>query len=122
MRIPYILERFHLTHVYHYTHMDWSDIEEIDRRLTNLNCKLILLTIDDSELEDRIISSRDSAWRDYLSRYGETDDEILEYYAEQQKLLRSLCDRSEMDTLVVNTTEAGIEDTLHQAITFWGAL
>jgi len=102
--------------------MAWSDVEEIDRRLAKLNCKLCLLTMDDSILEDRIISGRNSAWRGYLSRYGKTNEEILEYYAVQQKLLRSLCDKSELDTLIVDTTEASVDDTLDQALNFWGAI
>ncbi len=119
MRIPYLLERFHFTHVHHYNHMSWSDVEDIDRRLAELNCKLCLLTVDDSILADRIISGRNAEWRNYLSRYGETDDEILEYFAEQQKLLRALCDESELDTLIVDTTKASVEDTLDQVIKFW---
>jgi len=122
MRIPYVLERFHFTHVYHYNHMSWSHVEKVDRRLAKLNCKLCLFTVDDSALRDRIITGRNADWRRYLSRYGNTDDEIIAYYAKQQKLLRSLCDKSELDTLVIDTTNMIIEDTLGQVIDFWGAI
>ncbi len=77
MRIPYVFERFHFTHVYHYTHMSWPDVQEIDTRLAGLNCKLCLFSMDDSMLKRRIFTNRSPGWREYLARYGETDDEIV---------------------------------------------
>jgi len=122
MRVPYIFERFHFTHIYHYSHMNWEDVQNIDSRLANLNCKLCLFTIDHSLLEHRIITGRTSGWLDYLKRYGKTNEEILEYYDKQQKLLRSLCEKSKLDTLIVNTTDMSVEKTLNQVLDFWGAL
>lgn len=122
MRIPFILERFHFTHVYHYEHMSWQDVQEIDFRLAKLNCKLCLLTVDDSMLKHRIITSRDADWRDYLSRYGGKDDEIIEYYSIQQRMLLDLCGLSALETLVVDTTESTVEETLDQVLSFWGAI
>ena len=119
MRIPYVFERFHFTHVYHYSHVSWPDVQDIDSRLANLNCKLCLLTIDDSQLEHRIITGRDSGWREYLKQYGETTDEILKYYATQQKLLRNLCEKSKLDTLIVDTTDSNVKKTLDQILDFW---
>lgn len=63
MRVPYVLERFHFTHVCHYPPMTWEHVQPIDRRLSELNCKLCLLTIPDGLFRERIISSRDSKWR-----------------------------------------------------------
>lgn len=122
MRIPYVIERFHFTHVYHYDHMTWQDIKDIDSRLAKLNCRLCLLTMDDSVLEHRIIASRDLEWREYLKRYGKTDGEILEYYSMQQKMLRALCEKSQLDIFVVDTTNTSVRETLDQVLDFWGAV
>lgn len=122
MRVPYVLERFHFTHVYHYPHMTWEHVQPIDRRLAELNCKLCLLTVPEGLLRERIITSRDSGWREYLSRYGETDEEILRYYATQQQLLRGLCEKSELDTLVLDTANMSTQDTVNQVLDFWGAV
>jgi thymidylate kinase len=122
MRIPFLLERFHFTHVYHYPHMCWEDVQGIDSRLANLNCKVCLLTIDESIFEHRIITSRDSAWREYLRRYGETNDEILKYYSRQQKLLLSLCEKSKLRTLIVDTTDSNIDKVVDQVLDFWGTV
>jgi thymidylate kinase len=122
MRIPFILERFHFTHVHHYDHISWEDVQGIDSRLAKLNCKLCLLTVDDSMLRHRIITSRNTEWRDYLSRYGETDNLIIAYYSKQQSTLHALCDQSALETLVVDTTESSVEETLDQVLDFWGAI
>lgn len=122
MRIPYILERFHFTHVYHYSHMAWEDVAEIDRRLGELNCKLCVLTIDDAVLEERIISSRNASWRRYISRFGKTDAEIIAYYSEQQNLLRALFEKSVLEKMMIDTTKASVRETLRKVIDFWGAI
>jgi thymidylate kinase len=119
MRFPYILERFHFTHVSHYQHISWEDVTNIDSRLAPLNCKLCLLTMDNSQFRDRIINSRNSEWRDYLKKYGNTNDKILDYYTKQQDLLLNLCEKSELDTFVVNTTEITVERTVEQVLDFW---
>ena len=122
MRVPYILERFHFTHVYHYNHMSWADVRGIDLRLAKLSCKTCLFVVDDSIFEDRIITGRDSGWLNYLSRYGKTNDEIVQHYIEQQKQLLNLCEKSEMETLIINTTKLSVDETLSRALDFWGAL
>jgi len=122
MRIPYVLERFHLTHVFHYDHMSWESVEDVDSRLANLNCKLCLVTMDDSMMEHRIITSRDAGWREYLKRYGDTTEEIVECYCNQQEMLRALCEKSRLDTLVVDTTDVSVQNTLDQVLDFWGAV
>ena len=121
MRVPYVLERFHFTHVYHYPHITWEHVEPIDRRLAKLNCKLCLLVIPEELLRKRIISSRDLAWRDYLKRYGDTDQAILKHYATQQNMLRGLLARSALNTLIVDTGATTIDQSLARVLDFWGA-
>jgi len=57
-----------------------------------------------------------------VSRYGETDEDILRYYATQQQRLRGLCERSELDTLALDTTDTNIEDAVNKVLDFWGAV
>jgi thymidylate kinase len=120
MRLAYIFERFHLTHVSHYEHISWEDVQEIDNRLSRLHCKAILLTADRAVLEQRTISGRDSDWRKYIERFGESDTEILDHYVSQQSLLQTLCDKSKLDTLAVDTSEIDIETALNCIIKHWG--
>ena len=120
MRLLYLFERFHFTHVYHYAHMSWSDVQGIEARLARLNCKVCLLTIDEFVLADRIIHSRDAAWREYLSRYGETEEEIVRHYVLQQETLLDFCSQSKLETLALDTSNVDTQDTVAQVIDFWG--
>ena len=121
MRVPYLLERFHFTHVCHYVHMSWPDVEEIDCRLATLNCKVCLLTMDKAMIEQRVIHERDAAWRNYLRRYGETDEEIVDYYAGQQEMMCDLCAKSALDTLIVDTTGTDISRSTEKIMDFWSS-
>jgi len=122
MRVPYLLERFHFTHVCHYSHVTWEHVSPIDHRLAKLDCKLCLLVIPDELLRERIITGRDSAWHDYLKRYGATDEEILQYYTTQQNILRDLLARSELETRIIDTGAATIDQAMTQVLDFWGAV
>lgn len=122
MRVPYVLERFHLTHVCHYPHMTWDHVRPIDRRLVGLNCKIGLLIIPDGLLRERIIAGRDESWRAYLSRYGKTDEEILQYYAAQQQQMHDLCEKSELDTLILDATNRSLTEAVNRVLDFWGAV
>lgn len=118
MRVGYLFERFHFTHACHYSHMNWKRIEPIDARLARLNGRLCLLTLDESQIESRIILARDNGWREYLKRYGQTNAEIVAYYAEQQHLLVELCERSSLPTIILNTSRLSETDTLNRLLEF----
>lgn len=103
----YLLERFHFTHVTNYGYMrDW-DFSTIEERLNDLSGKGCLLVMDPEVMKQRIIDSRPfPAWRKYISRYGESDEKILAHYLEQQERMRELVQKSKLNWLVINTSEA----------------
>lgn len=119
MRIPYIFERFHFTHIYHYPGMEWHHIEKIDDRLSKLNCKACLLTLSEAQMEQRIVLNRDKSWKEYLSRYGATNQEIVEHYIKQQNILIRLFGRSKLKSIVINTSQTGQDETLSRMLEFW---
>jgi len=88
----------------------------------NLNCKVIVLTIDGSDLEEHIILNRTVGWCDYVRRFGETHGEIVEHYTRQQDRLLELCAKTSLELLILDTTYQGEEDTLCQALDFKGAV
>ena len=71
-RIRFVLERFHLTHVVQYPHMDWEMIKPVDKRLAALNCQVFLLIADEATLMRRLFENRDKMWLGYIERYGNT--------------------------------------------------
>lgn len=119
MRVCYLLERFHFTHVYHYPHMNWELVQPIDTRLARLNCRLCLLTIDEAQIEDRIILGRDEGWREYLKKHGRTHAEIVAHYAGRQKLLMDLCRRSRLPITILNTSRLSPAEALNRVMDFW---
>jgi hypothetical protein len=117
-RLPFLLERFHLTHVYHYG-LAWNHVQCIDERLTKINCKLCLLEINETDMERRIILERDEGWRKYVHQFGRSNLEIVDYYKRQQDLLLSLLQRTKLEWMRINTSETTVEETLSQVLTLW---
>ncbi|MDC7222959.1 MAG: hypothetical protein PQJ60_04410 [Spirochaetales bacterium] len=115
-KIPFILERFHLTHALHYDHMSWDDVAPLDRRLSFLNGKLCILTADRDELEERLFEGRDSNWNGYIRRFGNTRGEILEHFLGQQERFLNLGEKSSLPLLAINPSEltsaAGVDKVL----------
>lgn len=103
----YLLERFHLTHATNYSYLhDW-DFSAIEQRLYALSGKGCLLIMDPEVMKQRIIDSRPfPGWRNYLSRFGETDEQILSHYVHQQEHMRLMVQKSKLEWLIINTSEA----------------
>ena len=99
--------------------MNWELVQSIDARLAQLNGRLCLLTMDESQIEDRIILDRDDGWREYLTRYGQTNTEIVTHYAERQRLMVNLCQRSRLPTTILNTSNLSEAEALDHVLEFW---
>jgi thymidylate kinase len=122
MRIPYILERFHFTHVYQYDHMGWGDVIPVDERLEELNARAVILTADRSLLAERIFTGRDAMWRNYISRFGKTEDEILDHFERRQEELKAMVQKSLLPVAFFDTTEDSPETVAEKIMDFWGAI
>lgn len=119
-KLVYLLERFHLTHIYHYDHMGWEMVKGIDKRLNKLNAKMCVLKVKNEIIEDRIITNRKKGWVDYLKRYGKTKEEIVKYYIERQEEVLVMSELSSLPTIVIDTTNSKVEDVVNKIIKFWG--
>jgi hypothetical protein len=117
-RLPFLLERFHFTHVFHYG-LSWEHVRSIDERLAKINCKVCVLEVNETDMEQRIILERDAGWRKYLQRFGYSNIEIVDYYKKQQVLLLGLLQRTKLEWLRINTSETGIDETVSRLIAFW---
>ena len=119
-KIPFILERFHLTHCYHYDHLSWEDLSEIDKRLNGINSKICLFIIDDKDIEDRIINDYNKQWRwDYLQKYWKDKNEIIEYFIKKQKELIEISKKSCLPVKIINTSEKNIDNVVEDVLNFW---
>jgi adenylate kinase family enzyme len=122
MRLPFLIERFHFTHVFHYPYLNWEHVAGIDRRMAALGGKLVVLTLDGSTLEERIILGRSPGWRDYIRRFGDTNQKVVDHYARQQDYLRELAEKTSMEKLILNTTCQDEDQSLERVLGFWGAV
>ena len=108
-KLPFLLERFHFSHVFHYSGMKWDDVQEIDQRLAALNTKVCILTIDPQVMRQRIIEdTRKNGWGSFLHRFGNNEAEIIQHFARQQETLLSLCQRTKLSCKVIDTSNTPI--------------
>ena len=118
--IPFILERFHLTHVYHYPNVEWEDVAEIDARLQKLGARVCLLIIDDKDIENRIVGDRQkNEWQQYLARYGKAIPEIVGHFIEKQNYLVELARQSSLAVETINTSKLSPDEIAEYIFDWW---
>lgn len=116
-QLSFIFERFHLSHLYHYDQLEWRDVKYIDAMFKNLSAKIILLTINDEDIQERIIEDyKKAGWKDYLETLGNTDDEIISHFSQKQNKLLDLARLSTIPIEVINTSELKPDEVLETVI------
>lgn len=104
-RVSFILERFHLSHVYHYEQLEWRDVEAVDNMLKNLEAKMFIFTIEENDIQERIIDDyKKAGWKDYLDTLGNTNDEIIAHFVQKQDELLDLVKLTAIPFEIINTS------------------
>jgi hypothetical protein len=106
----FVLERFHLTHVFRFPYMQWHHVESIDRRLLHLGAQHCLLTVNAAVLEERIFTRASDCWLNYLKRYGNTPSEIIDTYMQRQQQAIELSHKSCLPLIQLDTSALIIEE------------
>ncbi|MFC3798538.1 hypothetical protein [Cohnella sp. GCM10012308] len=101
--IFYLLERFHLNHRGAFTGSE--EIGVLEKRLSKMNARCILLTISPDAVEPRFIESRGEAWKSYVMEDHGGVAEICEKFLGEQERLRRCASDSLIPTLEINTDE-----------------
>mgnify|MGYP001100720156 CR=1 FL=1 len=109
----FLLERFHLTHVFRFPYMNWSQVVVIDHRLESLGAVLCLLTVNAETLEKRLFSRRNECWLNYLKQYGNSPSEIVDTLITRQKVAQELTALSSLPALVIDTSDNTIDQVTH---------
>ncbi len=118
-RIPWLFERFHLTHVLHYDFLSWSDVKDFDARLSLVNGKICLLTATEEQLDERLFELRDEHWNSYIKRFGSTRREILNHFLYEQERLIALAEETVLPTLVLNPSDTALPRAVEKVLDFW---
>ncbi|MGA2297528.1 MAG: hypothetical protein ABSG15_08285 [FCB group bacterium] len=118
----FIFERFIFSHLNIYPFLKWDDVKDIDAILSKSGSKLCVLTLDENSIEERLIYDRKNipTWMSYIRRFGNTNNEIVRYFVEQQESLLDFCRQSSMELIQINTSQKNINETTIQIIDFWG--
>jgi thymidylate kinase len=106
-----IFDRLYFTHIFR-TNSNVDDFSEIINLLSKYEVLLVLLTIEKSSIGDRILKTmeqRGPGWTEFVKKKG-TNEEIVEYYTDQQDKLINLAKESELPTVVFDTTLGNYEE------------
>jgi thymidylate kinase len=115
-QMHFILERFHLSHLFHFTSLEWEDVASIDRRLADLNARLVVLTMDESAMQRRIMMDSNKQWQSYLQSIGSTEAEVITHFMVQQEQLLALCERTAIPVRIIDTSALPLETATEEVL------
>ncbi|MEK7650825.1 MAG: hypothetical protein AAB364_03090 [Patescibacteria group bacterium] len=113
-----ILDRFHFTHAFR-THSTLTSFQEIERRLKKHSTLVVLLTISEKQISERIketIERRGDSWT--KAKPG-TLEERVEYYQNQQIYLDNLCQQTILRHIKIDTSDKDWERYFDKRKTPW---
>lgn len=120
-KLPFLFERFHFTHVFHYPEMTWEDVRDIDRRLLALNAKVCVLSINPDVMMKRIVGDTNKhGWQSYIQRFGQSQEEIVDHFVKQQEQLLGLTKLSRLPCHIIDTSNTPPQSVVEQMLDFWG--
>lgn len=111
-----IFDRLYFTHIFR-TKSSLSDFSAIEDLLLKQNTLLVLLTIKKELIGQRILKAmnhRGKSWENYVRKIG-TDDEIVNYYTDQQDKLIGLISESKLDSVAIDATDRNY-DTIKDSV------
>ncbi|AFS77243.1 hypothetical protein Curi_c01630 [Gottschalkia acidurici 9a] len=115
----YLLERFHLTHSVE--ELNFLPFKDIDKKLNELNFKLVILTIDENIISKRLEDSfkrRNNSWYRYIMSF-EGIEYASEKYKNMQEKLVEHSKLSVLDTKIINTSKCNWQEYTNEILDFW---
>ena len=105
-----IFDRLFFTHIFR-TKSSIEDFREIENLIKDQSF-LAFLKIDEENIPERFVYARqhrDKSWNEYVSKKG-SDEEIYQYYINQQRLLLDLLKETSLKYKVYDTTNLNFAD------------
>lgn len=100
----YLVERFHLTHSVETA--TFEPFMDIDRKLSELDFKVVALIMDKEIIKDRIedtLNRRGKLWYNYVMSFGGLDGASEKYYRMQNELLYYI-EKTSLPVKIINTS------------------
>jgi hypothetical protein len=115
-----ILDTLHITQCARPGTVQWNDVHSFDQRLASLDCKLLFLKTSSASIWERGIVPRKNEpfLIQYARKFGNTPEEIHQYFVSEQELLGELFARSTMPKLPLDGDRPS-EEVLEEAYEFW---
>jgi hypothetical protein len=115
-----VIDTLHLTHCVRPGVVKWTDVEEFDRRLAALGCRLLFLQVSPDAIWKRGIEPRinDQFMVEYAKKFGRSCEAIHSYFVEEQGILAELFARSAMPKLLMDGEDTP-DSMLDAAYNFW---
>ncbi|MDT4898940.1 MAG: hypothetical protein QOH25_4017 [Acidobacteriota bacterium] len=115
-----LIDTLHLTHCLRPGVLTWEDVAAFDRRLAHLGCRLLVLQAGAEVVWERSIESR-TTWsflRNYMSKFGRTDEELHKYFMYEQEQFAEMFEKSAMPKLLM-PNDGDVESITGAAYKFW---
>jgi len=115
-----VIDALHLTHCVRPGVAKWKDVEVFDQRLAAIGCKLLFLKVSPPAILERGIKPRvnEQFIREYARKFGQSHQEIHNYFVREQETLAELFERSVMPKRLLNN-ETEPESALAAACSLW---
>jgi thymidylate kinase len=113
-----LIDTLHLTHCVRPGVVRWNDVEQFDRRLAAVDCKLLFLHATPATIWDRGIVPRmgEQFIQEYARKFGKSHEEIHQHFVREQETLQDSFSRSTMPKLLLQSDGDNILD---EASRFW---
>ena len=111
-----VFDRLYFTHIFK-TNSTLSDFKEIEDMLKDLSL-LVLLKIDDTKIPERIEYARkhrEERWNEFVSKKG-SNEEIYQYYLNQQRILLDLLSETTLKNKVYDTTSLDFDSVVNDIL------
>jgi hypothetical protein len=108
------VDTLHLTHCLRPGVLQWSDVADIDRRLANAGCKLLLLDAADETVRARTVLARAETEfiRGYaLGRFGDSGEALVAHFCRERDRFREMFSLSVMVKLRLQAERSAAELT-----------
>lgn len=115
-----LVDTLHLTHCLRPGVLTWQAVAAFDRRLAATGCKLIILQAEAGVVWERSIEAR-TTWsflRNYMSKFGRTDEELHKYFMYEQEQFIQMFEKSAMPKLLM-PNDGDVESIEDEAYKFW---
>ena len=115
-----LIDTLHLTHCVRPGIINWDDVSAFDIRLNQIECKLVFIKAEPATIWDRGIVPRlhEQFIIEYAKKFGDTPEEIYQYFTNEQRKLEVLADRSSLEKIILNA-ELDFQLNLEKAYHFW---